>query len=214
MTSETDLLDFHWRYFLALDGDVEATLRYVELDKSNYKTFSIEYVRLLFGICSEFEMVCKQLCKLKEPEENFQGSNMEELTEVIHRNFPNISTLEIIIPNLGENIRPLEDWSRFYKDKGMEKRSTPFWWQDYNKVKHERQSNYKRANLKCVIFSLAGLFGLFLYWARVCSKDGRWKIEGSELLEYSSGTRYRLVMPGSPFVLPDFPAEIERDNGS
>ena len=175
MSEKADLLEFHWRYFLVLDADVEATLRYVELDEKNFETFSIEYVRLLFSICSEFEVVCKNLCQSIKPDRNFSKSNIKNFSEVIQEEFSKIGTLEISVPKLRENanIKPLEGWS---KVNGSDS-SVLSWWQDYNKVKHERQNSFDKANLGNVVFSLAGLFGVLLYWARNESEDGYLGVE-------------------------------------
>ena len=53
----------HWNYFLALEADVCKLSRYIELQKDNYETYSIELVRILFAACSEIEVVMKLLCE-------------------------------------------------------------------------------------------------------------------------------------------------------
>src|SRR5438045_939603 len=55
--------NLYWEYFLALDSDLETVARYVEFDPANYKTFSIEFVRLILAACSEIDTVAKLLCE-------------------------------------------------------------------------------------------------------------------------------------------------------
>lgn len=211
MNNEVDLLNFHWRYFLTLDADVETTLRYVELDRRNFETYSIEYVRLFFGICSEFESVCKNLCQSVESGKDFSKKNMPMLADTIGKHFPRIGALEISIPKLGENanIRPLEGWSKVNKNDSL----VLSWWQDYNKVKHERQNNFVKANLGNVIYSLAGLFGVLLYWARNESKNGELEFGESPRVVYYDFGLGRIPKFGTRVcVLPDFPLETSEND--
>jgi len=40
----------------------------------------------------------------------------------------------------------------------------PNWWTDYNKIKHHRHDYYKRAHLKNLLNSMAGLFVLLMFY--------------------------------------------------
>lgn len=57
----------HWRYFIALEQDLEGTTRYVEPAEDNFKTYSVEFTRLLLSACSEIDVVCKVLCQKIDP---------------------------------------------------------------------------------------------------------------------------------------------------
>jgi len=59
-TGETLL---HWNYFLALESDLERVSRYIEFDKANFKTYSIELAHLLLAASSEVDVVAKTLCQ-------------------------------------------------------------------------------------------------------------------------------------------------------
>ena len=49
----------YWNYYLELEDQLIQTKRFVDFDISNYKTFSIEYLKLLQATCSEIDVVAK-----------------------------------------------------------------------------------------------------------------------------------------------------------
>ncbi len=43
-------MSFHyWQYFLAIEASLNKTIQYVELTSNNYKTYSIEFARILLS---------------------------------------------------------------------------------------------------------------------------------------------------------------------
>ena len=50
----------HWNYFLALESDLGKLARFVEPTEANFRTFSLEIVRLFLAACSEIDVVAKQ----------------------------------------------------------------------------------------------------------------------------------------------------------
>lgn len=51
----------YWQYFLELEEQLLSTKRYVSFDHANFKTFSTEYLKLLEAICSEIDIVGKEI---------------------------------------------------------------------------------------------------------------------------------------------------------
>jgi hypothetical protein len=49
----------HWQYFIAIESDLERTGRYVEIAPANFKTYSIEFARILLSASSEVDVVSK-----------------------------------------------------------------------------------------------------------------------------------------------------------
>lgn len=142
----------HWQYFITLDSDLDNTSRYVEIGPENYKTFSIQFVQILLASCSEIDVVAKILCKNLDPLQ--KPENMDEYRSIITKTCPNFNTMIITVPHYGLQLIPWEDWKQ---DKN------PLWWKIYNKVKHERDSFFKEANLENTINAVAGLFVLVVY---------------------------------------------------
>ena len=62
--------------------------------------------------------------------------------------------MKATIPRYGLEFQPWLDW----RDG-----KNPVWWRSHNKVKHERTSNSKEANLENSLNAIGGLFLLLLY---------------------------------------------------
>jgi len=62
------------------------------------------------------------------------------------------------MPRFGMTLKPWDEWRKA--------RGVPFWWTAYNKIKHDRDSEYARANLKNALNAVAGLFVVVLYLYR------------------------------------------------
>lgn len=144
---KTSKRNIHWDYYIALENDIKELSRYIEFDESNFQAHSIELTRLLLTASSEVDVVVKELCKLIEP--NSKAENINDYKKVITEKLPAIINTGIICPLYGLFLTP---WSNWTGD------GNPEWWRSYNKVKHERNNNYKSASLKNVLNSVAGLF--------------------------------------------------------
>jgi len=186
----------HWNYFLSLEKDFINTIRYVEIDDNNSGTSSVEYTKLLLSACSEIDVVCKLLCKKVDPESN--ANNIDEYKAILLGKYPNIYKIEIQIPRYEELIKPWASW---------ETNINPDWWRSYNKVKHQRDIYAGEANQANTIMSLAGLFGLLLYYYQ----PEFYKQDLSplpDLFEYENMPGYLIV--NTVVELPDFPRASSR----
>ncbi|WP_427813828.1 hypothetical protein ACQKTA_00695 [Enterococcus sp. 22-H-5-01] len=145
-------LNFYWQYYLHLEHDFSNTTEFVTLDIANFKTFSIEYQKLLLAIGSECEILFKELCDFesnspKKMHHYKSKIKSEKLMELDNR---------VRVINFAKTImlQPLgEKWPEV----------TPYWWRRYNEVKHGRSINYKQANLENVLNALASLYLLEEY---------------------------------------------------
>ena len=156
MIKDASRIEVHWNYFLAIENDLVRLSRYVEFDERNFVCFSVEIARILLAASAEADVVCKQLClKLNE---SSLADNIHRYREHIKVAYPNICDFEVILSRYGLTAKP---WDKWNEDEGV-----PDWWTAYNKVKHRRQSEYHRANLKNAIDSVAGLFVMTLYFFR------------------------------------------------
>ncbi len=58
-------MSFHyWQYFLAIEASLNKTIQYVELTSNNYKTYSIEFARILLSstlskLSDKAERICQ-----------------------------------------------------------------------------------------------------------------------------------------------------------
>ena len=53
----------YWQYFAALEADLAATARFVELASANMACYSVEFARILLTAGSEIDVLCKVLCQ-------------------------------------------------------------------------------------------------------------------------------------------------------
>jgi hypothetical protein len=145
----------HWQYFIAIESDLENTTKYVEIAEKNFKTYSIEYARILLSASAEVDVISKLVCQKINPEKHY--NNINDYRDCIAAFSPDFHLFKITIPRYGLEIRPWENWG---------KGENPTWWQSYNKIKHERDKFFEEANLENVLDSVAALFSLELAYHR------------------------------------------------
>jgi len=196
---ETEVLN-HWKYFLSLEKDLVNLKNFVEIHQDNYATYSFELSKVLQLSCSEIDSICRLLCKVIDPQNDFpnedtRSGNIAEYKRIILEKYPKFTQSEILIPDLGEKILPWDEWSS---------KNSPSWWEEYNKVKHYRHSCFKYANLKNTLYSMSSLMVVILYLHRAV-------VSGSYGCPFGISTTYfesdyfgsvRTVSPSKN--LPDF----------
>ena len=143
----------YWNYYILIEEDLYKLSRFIEFDQKNENVFSIELVRLLISSSSEFEVVAKELCKIKDPNKNIR--NINDIRDNLVLLFNDIYNLEIIIPRFGLKNKPLINWKNNINCD---------WWTSYNSVKHQRNNKYENANLKNVINSIGALYIINLFY--------------------------------------------------
>ncbi|MGO9177057.1 MAG: hypothetical protein ACLPT6_04690 [Desulfobaccales bacterium] len=148
------MTEIHWNYFLAIEDDLERLSRFVEIDRKNFESFSIEISRILLAASAEVDVVCKQICKKLNPHSTADIINAYR--DEICANYPAIPNFEVVLPRYSLSILPWEKWKNSKGDP-------PDWWTAYNKLKHHRHTEYHRANLENALNSVAGLFVMVLY---------------------------------------------------
>lgn len=189
-----EFLAKYWSYYLAIEEDFIKTLRYVELNEANYKTFSIEYVKQYQTICSEFDTICKEIClfyvkeDVGEIEKEKIDWNIKKYSEIILENYPKVIEEQVVVKTYKDiKLSPYKEW----------KYQSPKWWKEYNSVKHKRNENFLYANLENVINSLAALYILEKKLLKLVCEESKndydipdedsniFKIEGGETISKS-----------------------------
>lgn len=143
----------HWNYFFAIEEDLKRMSRYIEFCEDNLGTYSIELAHILLSASSEIDVVLKQLCNLLAPGGDYE--NIDDYRQTIRKYAPNFSEEKVQIPRLGLSYCPWENW----KDD-----RNPGWWKSYNKVKHERNLHYAKANLQNTINAVSALLIAVVYY--------------------------------------------------
>ena len=172
----------YWNYYLELEKRMEETRRYTEYDENNFKTYSSNYLMLFQAVCSEIDVVGKELAAYFNTgyDEDEKSINrwwyeiQDNLTDVFREvkfsdtyqlcpwdkyrvvkvsSIQNRNGKQVTVNNY--NLQPKTDGITY---------ATPKWWNAYNKVKHKRLKidddgiNYKKANLLNVSNAFAALY--------------------------------------------------------
>ncbi len=162
MVITSSKIESHWNYLLAIEGDLERLSRFIEFDERNFDCFSIEISRILLASGAEVDVVCKQICKKLNPRSSANGIN--RYRNEICTAYPHIPDFEVLLPKYGLTLTPWENWNQL--------NSVPIWWTAYNKIKHHRDAEYHRANLKNALNAIGGLFVMVLYLYKEKAEEG------------------------------------------
>lgn len=180
-----DFIDSYWNYFLELENEFASTQKYVAFDMCNKDTYSIEFLKLYQAVCSELDVLGKEILLYFEPDFKMKGT-----TGIMHWGY---GITQYMRDSLSATVcfngkTKLKPWDKFacvkYQDvnnatryKLDDKCATPTWWSDYNKVKHSRTSstndgriNYQRANFGNLVQAFAALYILEVFYAEVLEK--------------------------------------------
>jgi hypothetical protein len=148
--NRNDFQKVFWSYYLNLEERFINTIKYVEVAKNNYSTYSIEYTSLLLSICSEIDVIFKKICGFNQK----KYKCINDYFSIVSSKFPDIVQEKVIYSFSSINLMPFNGWNAF---------QSPIWWTNYNKLKHGRLNNFTLGNLKNVLNALAALYTLERY---------------------------------------------------
>jgi hypothetical protein len=165
------MTNLHWNYFLALEADAIHASRFVEYSPKNYQTFSIEFAHLLMSAAQEVDVLLKQICAK-------HGDSSER--EPGYRNFftskfPKIGEVKVSLSSHGIDFVPFAGWFQSPP-------TTPSWWTANNKIKHERHTEFERANLENILFALSALLISNVYFILECGNPNDY-VDGTKLFK-------------------------------
>lgn len=162
--TKDEFLKLYWRQYQMIERDVIETNDYVTIDVKNYGTFSAQYVKILLNVCSEIDSLLVQMRQLiaqKYPACDIDVKDISILKkiEAVKVEYVDLNKMTVITKRPYDVIKVLP----FVK---FDEKSSDVWWQDYNKVKHQRDelipgSNkyyYEKANLKNCISALSAFY--------------------------------------------------------
>ena len=151
----------HWNYFLTLDSDTANLSRYIDFVEDNFEAYSTEMARILLTAASEVDVVAKLLCQ--RINQNSNASNINDYRNEITTAIPVFANMEINIPRYALTFHPWDNWLNSVN---------PDWWSGYNAVKHERNANFRLANLKNTLNSVGALLVMLLHYYRDEARNG------------------------------------------
>ena len=145
---------------MILEEKFDNLTKYIEPDEKNYEVFSLELVNQLQAICSEMDVIMKEICGISQTERK----NITDYCKVIMEKYPNITSYEARCYDL--NCKPFDGWCQDQPAESL------FWWKTYNNIKHGRVTNFRDANFKAVLYALAALCLLELLYLKSIT-DGK-----------------------------------------
>lgn len=148
--NRNDFQKVFWLYYLNLEERFINTTKYVEVAKDNYSTYSIEYTSLLLSICSEIDVIFKEICDFNQKEHKC----INDYFSIVSSKFPDIFQEKVIYSFSSIPLMPFNSWNAS---------QSPIWWTNYNKLKHGRLNNFMVGNLENVLNALAALYTLERY---------------------------------------------------
>lgn len=189
----------YWEYYLDLEKQFIETKRFVDFDSNNSKTFSVEYLKLYQAVCSEIDVVGKEIAVALNPKFKVKDSNIKKWGYEIQQSFPEIKDI-IVCFNESNFIQPFKNWQYEYATskngkrniRVVENKNTIDWWKNYNEVKHQRiglvtgTKNYYLANQKNLILSFSALFLLETIFLQYLSNSDMSGIQKSNLFSIRS----------------------------
>lgn len=188
MGSLGQFIKSYWEYFLDLEEQLYETRRFVAFDLANTKTYSIEYLKLYQAVCSEIDVVGKEIAVALNPRFKINyNTNIKKWGYEVQQAFPMIKSSKVIFN--GETLaQPFKNWEyelhTITTKKGEIRtnlrikgnKTTIVWWKNYNNIKHRRiglvegTKNFQLANQGNLIQAFSALFILETLYMEYCSK--------------------------------------------
>lgn len=197
MQNIENFIKSYWEYFIELESQLIETRRFLAFDDTNAKAFSIEYLKLYQAVCSEIDVVGKEIAFISNPDFKVDNrTNIQKWGFEIQQKFPNLKDSFVIFNN-ETKVQPYKNWEyeKYSDKKGNirlrivgEKKAIP-WWSDYNKVKHQRiglvtgTKNFNLANQKNLILAYSALYALEITYLKSIENFENFKITNSKLFK-------------------------------
>jgi len=162
MAITSQKIEPHWNYLLAIENDLTELSRYVDFDERNFGCFSIQIARVLLSASAEIDVVCKQICRNIDSQSN--ANSIHKYRDKIVSAYPAVPQFQVVMPFFGLTLTPWDEWKNL--------QGIPFWWSAYNKIKHNRDTEYHQASLKNALNAVAGLFIMVLYLYKDKAEQG------------------------------------------
>ena len=101
-------LKSYWGYFLELEEQLKNTKRYVEFSRANRKAYSVEYLKLYQAVCSEIDVVGKEIACYITPNFKTKDANVKKWGFEVQKQFSSIKDIKSkrqIFPHLARTQR-------------------------------------------------------------------------------------------------------------
>ena len=142
------------RHYKNIEEMFIKTIQYVSPTKDNGNTYSDAYAKIILLCGAEIDSIFKLLCGIEEgnveENKNKKQYNVKDYLQIIDTKLKPLHSeyyMEYFIGNSRERmiIDPFKKMEEGAKYSGL------FWWETYQKLKHDRISHEKSANLKTIL---------------------------------------------------------------
>lgn len=176
----------YWEYYLELEDQFKRTQKYVAFDIHNKATYSVEYLKLIQAVCSEIDVVAKEIATFFDSDfAKIENPNIQKWGYILCNKLTYLKDTSVTFYD-DFDFMP---WEKFGYCIGTDSKgrkiyklspqcNTPKWWTAYNKIKHERTSlnsdgkkNYTKANLQNMIYSFGALYLLETMFMEYLTKE-------------------------------------------
>ena len=150
----------YWGYYRELEEEFVATRKYVDFQRDNFGTYSVEFLKLYQAVCSEIDVIGKEMAykinNVFKPEDT-QNNIIKWWFEIQNALLYKEDYIDIVSAGSlfrDVHVRMLDEfdlcpWEGFeteqYHDsrnslryRTKDSKGSPKWWSAYNKVKHSR----------------------------------------------------------------------------
>lgn len=144
----------YWRYFQAIEKDLENCARFVEFSEANLTTYSNEFAKIILVAGAELDEVLRSICREIDP--TSKPNNILAYRKSITTKHQYIGDISLTVNDTPLKIIPWEAWGQ---------QSTPDWWTSgFNKLKHERSAHFRNASLEVALNIVGALYLAILHF--------------------------------------------------
>jgi hypothetical protein len=155
--------------FGILSRDFERIGEYVEFEESNDQVYSHRLFEILLRSCTEFESICRDILLTEGYDKKRDDMDVRDYATLDSSLVLSSCRVGVLLWQPAPlYLKPFEAWAT--------KAPKLTWYQDYNSVKHNRQHNFKYANLANVCKSMAAVYAILVK---------------TNIIKGMTGTRYR-----------------------
>lgn len=153
ITMDRDRFEIYWGYYLSIEKMLAETRQYVSPSSANRSTYSDEFTKIILLSCAEIDSILKCLCEIENIDSASRHYSMVDYAKLLNRNsrINDIGYTPFYNSSLTE--KPLIAFPFIDLDENKPYANLK-WWENYQKIKHDRIENVELGNLENAVFSL------------------------------------------------------------
>lgn len=165
-----DRFEIYWGYYLSIEKMLENTRQYVSPSYNNKDTYSDEFSKIILLSCSEIDSILKFICELKGIEKTGKYYKMEDYAKLLEQvsDIKDIGYCPLYNSSLTEDALVVYPFSTIDSKKSY---ANLDWWNNYQKIKHDRIENVEYGNLHNAVFALTAHYIIMRFMIDYLNSD-------------------------------------------